>query len=832
MDKELAVLILEDVDGDAALLQEELRKEGFVFTLRRACSKDSFIKLLEEFSPDIILSDYRLPSFDGLAALTLAKEKYPDVPFIFVSGTIGEEFAIETIKSGATDYVLKDNLTRLAPVVKRALQEAHEHVQRKKAQEDLLRREYQLEILTRTSRHINAVLDASTIMQTLLAAAMELVDATSAAAGLLCNGTLVFKEYNKGGRRILHGGEPSVDQAVIENISETLSPYISNDAAHDARVSSEKQMKFEIYNLVNVPIIDGRGEIIGCFEIHNKKEQQPFDIQDAFMLQGLAASAAVALENARLLSEKKVMSQEIFPKDQGLTPSNGQDQRNYRVLILEDNKGDAALIEYELQKSGTAFTTQCVENKNDFILALKQFSPHLILSDYSLPDFNGLEAMAIVKAEYPGIPFIIISGAMGEEFAVETLQKGAADYVLKDRMFRLGTVVNRTLEDTEHRLASRRAEENFHIMVESAPYAIILCNDKKGIQFANKAAQELFGYSSEELLKMQVEDLVPKPLRETHRKLHEDFYREVRSRPMGPGRELHGVKKDGSEVTLEIGLTPIKTVRGSQVMASIKDISERKRYEEELIRLKNALEEKVEEQSADLIYSQAKLIQAEKLAILGQFAGAIGHEFRNQLGVMRNTAYFIKMKLADEEDKKIVKHLNILEEEIIGADKTIENLMSFAKTSNINVVEVNLEELILEGLENNVTAAIEVDIQIEKDLPIIQADPLQLKSIFSNIIMNAVQAMKDKGKLFIEAVQEKDNVIIRFKDNGCGIKKEDQDLLFTPLFTTKPRGTGLGLLTVKKFVESHHGTIDIQSHINKGTMVTIRLPIRHGSAVS
>ncbi len=137
MDKELRILILEDVPADAELEEHELRKSGLVFTSKVVDTREAFLKELDEFFPDLILSDYDLPSFDGLAALRIAKEKCPDVPFILVTGKLGEEFAIEKLKEGATDYVLKGNLKRLVPSVERALAEAKLITERKRAEEAL-----------------------------------------------------------------------------------------------------------------------------------------------------------------------------------------------------------------------------------------------------------------------------------------------------------------------------------------------------------------------------------------------------------------------------------------------------------------------------------------------------------------------------------------------------------------------------------------------------------------------------------------------------------------------------------------------------------------------
>lgn len=138
MGKKLNILILEDVDTDAELVERELSKADIQFSSKRVETKEDFLKELKDLAPDLILSDYTLPSIDGVSALKIAQEKCPDVPFIFVTGSLGEERAIEALKSGATDYVLKERLLRLAPVVRRALREADERIKRKQIEEQLL----------------------------------------------------------------------------------------------------------------------------------------------------------------------------------------------------------------------------------------------------------------------------------------------------------------------------------------------------------------------------------------------------------------------------------------------------------------------------------------------------------------------------------------------------------------------------------------------------------------------------------------------------------------------------------------------------------------------
>lgn len=145
----LRFLMLEDTPSDAELVQYELRSAGLSFTALRVETREEFVRALSEFAPDLILADYKLPSFDGLSALEIAKAQCAEVPFIFVTGAMGEEVAIESLRRGATDYVLKDHLSKLAPAVERALQEAQARQQRREAEEALHQRVEELETLNR-----------------------------------------------------------------------------------------------------------------------------------------------------------------------------------------------------------------------------------------------------------------------------------------------------------------------------------------------------------------------------------------------------------------------------------------------------------------------------------------------------------------------------------------------------------------------------------------------------------------------------------------------------------------------------------------------------------
>ena len=158
MNEPLRILILEDTAADAELMEDELKQAGINFVSTRVAAKAEFTRQLDEFLPDLILADYSLPGFSGKSALNIVLGQCPDIPFIFVSGALGEELAVELLKKGATDYVLKNNLVRLAPSVSRALNDVTERNVRRKAEDDLKRSESELQQKSKILEEANIAL--------------------------------------------------------------------------------------------------------------------------------------------------------------------------------------------------------------------------------------------------------------------------------------------------------------------------------------------------------------------------------------------------------------------------------------------------------------------------------------------------------------------------------------------------------------------------------------------------------------------------------------------------------------------------------------------------
>ncbi|MBU7022945.1 MAG: PAS domain S-box protein [Theionarchaea archaeon] len=251
---------------------------------------------------------------------------------------------------------------------------------------------------------------------------------------------------------------------------------------------------------------------------------------------------------------------------------------------------------------------------------------------------------------------------------------------------------------------------------------------------------------------------------------------------------------------------------------------ERMRAEESVKTYSTQLEKEVEERTRELREAQEELVRKEKLAVMGQLAGSVGHELRNPLSVIGNSAYFLKMKL-DPTDKIIRKHLSIIEENVLKTNNIISGLLGFSTTGAPLLTKTDINKnivTVLSGLE--IPETITVVTILDETLPTVSVDVDQMQRAILNLILNAIQSMPDGGTLTIQTAQEKGSIQISIQDTGRGIPKENLDKIFEPLFTTKSKGIGLGLVIVKNIIEGHGGSIHVQSEVGKGTTFTILLP--------
>lgn len=291
------------------------------------------------------------------------------------------------------------------------------------------------------------------------------------------------------------------------------------------------------------------------------------------------------------------------------------------------------------------------------------------------------------------------------------------------------------------------------------------------------------------------------------------------------------------ERCLLVSTAYLQTAGSERVLVCVQDITERKQAEKALAEYVERLKEMVEERTKKLLEAQEQLVRREKLAMLGQLAGGVAHDLRNPLNVISNAAYLLKMLHDEGGDRDTIhENLDLIEDQVRIAAGIVSDLLDFARTRAPNRQPVQVPTLVAEALyrrppPGNVT----VTTDIPPDLLPVVVDPHQIGQALSNVIVNAYQAMPAGGQLRIRAAMDAETaaeggrICVQVSDTGTGIAPEHMEKLFEPLFTTKPAGTGLGLITSKNLVEANGGRIAVESEVGKGSTFTIWLPAQ-GSA--
>ena len=389
-------------------------------------------------------------------------------------------------------------------------------------------------------------------------------------------------------------------------------------------------------------------------------------------------------------------------------------------------------------------------------------------------------------------------------------------------------------------------------VLDSAAHGIISTTPDGVVTSFNPAAERLLHYTADEVVGRQTpqywhdpEEIAQRAL-QLSEELGEtilpgfDVFAARPRRNILDENEWTFIRKDGTRVPVLLSLTALRGENGdiTGFVGMTYDLTERKRAEEEVRGLNTELRQKI----AQLQEAQEELVRKEKLSILGQLSGSVGHELRTPLGVMSNAVYFLNMVLP-EADQTVKEYLGIIEDEIKNSQRIITDLLDFARTRTPQRQSVTPGELVRQSLQRcNIPDDVTVTLDIPEDLPALHVDPQQMEQVLTNLINNGVQAMPGGGALRIAARLadgavgspgspgdgSADFVAIGVEDTGAGIAPENTKKLFQPLFTTKAKGIGLGLVVCRNLVESNGGRIEVESAPGKGTTFTAMLPVERG----
>lgn len=493
-----------------------------------------------------------------------------------------------------------------------------------------------------------------------------------------------------------------------------------------------------------------------------------------------------------------------------------------RVLIVEDSEDDTLLTLKELRRGGYILTYVRVETSVEMQAALDQQPWDFVIADYSMPTFSAPEALKLLQRRQLDLPFIIVSGTIGEETAVAAMKAGAHDYLIKGNLTRLVPAVERELRDAKERQkrysaeqALRESEDRFRTLCSCAPLAIFQTDAQGQHTYNNPLWYDISGQSAPYSGYGWDRAIHP----EDRASVLEDWQRTV--------------SEQRSWVNEHRLLTPQGEVRWMRVLAS-PIYSSQRQFQGHVGTIEDITEKK---------QLEAQFLRAQRLENLGTLASGIAHDFNNILTPILAAAQLLPLKLPnlDENNQQLLK---ILEDSAKRGGDLVKQILSFTRGvsgSRTNVQVRHLLSDVAQIAHRTFPKSIETRTDIASDLWMVFADATQLHQVLMNLIVNARDAMPDGGSLKISAenfwidqnyarmhvdAQEGAYILITIADSGTGIKPEIMERIFDPFFTTKElgKGTGLGLSTVMGIIKSHGGFVSVYSEVSKGSTFKVYLP--------
>ena len=495
-----------------------------------------------------------------------------------------------------------------------------------------------------------------------------------------------------------------------------------------------------------------------------------------------------------------------------------------RVLQIEDSESDAALIVRLLEKSGYEVDSVRVEDEQGLRAAIEGHTWDVIISDYRLPSFDIRKALQVMREAEEDIPFVIVSGSIGEAAAVDLMKSGAHDYVMKGNMSRLVPAVEREVREAQARRERRQAEERLALAVSATQLGTFDYYPQSGELIWSDISKQQFGLPADaEVTYDQFLGLIQSDDREhvdrlvrraLQTKAGGQFAAEFRTKGAGRGDE-RSLSARGQAFFDSHG-------RAIRLIGVTIDGTERKRLEDQFR-------------------------QSQKLESIGRLAGGVAHDFNNLLTIISGYVEMILDELTVSDP--IRESLEEINNAASRATALTRQLLTFSRRQVSEPRNLLLNDLVRDFekmLRRLIGDNIDLRLSLDPEAGVVRADPGQIEQVIMNLVVNARDAMPGGGKLLVEtAVQTVEvefaneqfplspgaYVTLMVSDNGTGMTPEVKAHLFEPFFTTKSvgKGTGLGLSTVYGIVKQSKGAISVYSEPGRGTTIKILLPANDAS---
>jgi len=491
-----------------------------------------------------------------------------------------------------------------------------------------------------------------------------------------------------------------------------------------------------------------------------------------------------------------------------------------KVLLVEDSEDDAFLLTRKLKIDGFDPSITRVDTGEKLREEILKENWDVIISDFALPKFDGISALKIYNESKLDIPFLIVSGTIGEEVAVNAMKQGAHDYLMKDKLDRLVPAIERELREVSIRRERKKAEEEIRklsLVVVQSPSAVEITDTQGVIEYTNPKFSQITGYSSAEVIgknSIFFDTGISQP----------DIFKSIQEALSHNNEwkgELRNKRKSGEPYWEYVSINPIKDNDGSITHYLIvrDDVTKRKSMEDELIQAKE------------------KAIQSDKLK--SEFLAQMSHEIRSPINVLLSFMGLIRSEVETNMTSELKESFNVMEGAGRRIIRTIDLILNMSelqtasyeyKPKKLNLFSDIIDPVYLEY--QHVAQKKNLDFKIVNQAPetMVNVDEYSVTQIFANIFDNALK-YTEKGKIDVNLKNENKKLCVEITDTGIGISQEYQKNLFKPFiqeeqgYTRKFEGNGLGLALVKKYCELNNVDISVVSQKGKGSSFILTFPI-------
>ena len=736
MNKPIRVLIVEDLPTDAELAEREIKKNIGPCKFHRVETREEFLSSLNTFQPDLIISDYRMPRFDGLAALKLALEHVPDIPVIILTSAINEDTAVECMKAGAIDYVIKEHIKRLGQVVVHALEEKKIRLERRRVEE----------LLNKQSSAMNTSMDGMAILD------------GDGIYNYLNDAHVKMYGHNDTSELIGKSWEELYDPHELRRFREIIMPEFRKRGHWRGEAIGKRHDGSTFPQELSLNVIEGGGLVCVVRDITERKRIEKELRESEELYRKLVTSVPDVIIRSDL-DGNIVYINELNLKPFGYEGSKEFLGKNLMSFVASEDQDRAA--------------------KN----IKRMFDKHIGLQGYKVvlndKDIVDCEVNGEVLRESDGTPYGMV-------------------FIARDV--------------TERKHVEKKMREQARLL-DIALDSIIVRDMSDKLVYANKATEQMTGWSLEEVRSLQIRDIIMPDQQDKY----DNAIKVLLTNGEWEG-EIHQRTKDGKVRIIHARWTLIRDQEGKPTSRLIinRDITDQRNLE-------------------------FQLRHTQRLESLGTLASGIAHDLNNVLSPIMMSVELLKSWLTEPKARNI---LTSLETSALRGSDIVRQILAFARGTEKDFAPQQLRYIVREIqsiINETFSKNISLQVNIPRDISLILGDSTQLHQVLMNLCVNARDAMLHGGQLVISAMNISvdetyahtqigldpgEYVTLSVRDSGVGIPNEIQDKIFEPFFTTKEtgQGTGLGLSTVYSIVKAHNGSIKVYSELNKGTEFKIYFP--------